>query len=229
MNKVLFLSIICFSIQINYSQATNVNVRFSQPNPIGDALNQIQQNENASKIARANSNASFNAAIANNYTEITTDLLMNNTNNYKYIIFESVNGWMEKDNTKNILEVLSGAKKFTILNPTKHHNNCKTIPENLIDSPEVLFLNWQREAQGDDNRVTKLSLKDYKGKTIYESVSKNLSHVEILKPLISNYVYSKEEAVNKIEELKKYLDLGLITKEEYDLKVLELKPILLGN
>ena len=29
--------------------------------------------------------------------------------------------------------------------------------------------------------------------------------------------------------MKELLDLGVITKEEYDLKVLELKPILLGN
>ena len=32
-----------------------------------------------------------------------------------------------------------------------------------------------------------------------------------------------------VKEMKELLDLGVITKEEYDLKVLELKPILLGN
>ena len=36
-------------------------------------------------------------------------------------------------------------------------------------------------------------------------------------------------AFSKIEEFKKYLDLGIISKEEYDIKVSELKPILLGD
>jgi len=98
-----------------------------------------------------------------------------------------------------------------------------------MNSPKVLFINWQRESQGDVIRITKLTVKNFEGKIIYESISKNLSHQEILKPLISNYIFTKEMALSKIEELKKYLDLGVITKEEYDLKVAELKPILLGN
>ena len=227
MKKILFLIILVAGN--TYAQSNNVNVTFGKPNPVGDALNQVQQNANASRIARSNENNSFNLAIKNNYTEITTDLLINNTNYYKYIVLESVSGWMEKDNTKEILTILSGAKKFIILNPTKYHNTCKNIPDNLINNPEVLFLNWQREAQGDDNRITKLSVKNYKGKTIYESISKNLSFGEILKPLISNYIYSKNQALSKIEDLKKYLDLGIISKEDYNEEILKLKPILIGN
>ena len=103
------------------------------------------------------------------------------------------------------------------------------MPETLIGNKEVLFLIWIREAQGTANRITQMSVKNSEGKIVYESTSKNLSFGEILKPLISNYIYSKQQALTKIEELKKYLDLGIITKEEYDLKVSELKPILLGN
>jgi hypothetical protein len=56
-----------------------------------------------------------------------------------------------------------------------------------------------------------------------------LSYQEILTPLTSNYIYTKEIALSKIEEYKKYLDLGVISKEEYDTKVAELKPILIGG
>ena len=39
----------------------------------------------------------------------------------------------------------------------------------------------------------------------------------------------KNEAKEKVLELKEFLDLGLITKEEFDAKVNPLKRILLGN
>ena len=42
-------------------------------------------------------------------------------------------------------------------------------------------------------------------------------------------VLSKEDAKKQMIELKEYLDLGIITKEEFDKKAVELKKILLGN
>ena len=127
------------------------------------------------------------------------------------------------------MNILSGSKKYTIINITKYFNTDKKIPNDLINNKEVLFLNWLRDAQGDINRITQLSIKNSEGKLVYESTSKNLSYSEILKPLISNYIFTKDQALSKIEDLKKYLDLGIITKDEYNSKVSELKPILLGN
>lgn len=243
MKKILLLTLIGFFTHINYSQTSNVNVKFSQANPIGDAMSQLQQNENASRIARANeaeaqasSNAVFNEALKNNYSKITTDYLINNSNNYKYIIIENVGGWMPQGNKETLIEALTGAKKYIIIDVAKDFNprgkelkSDKKIPDNLINNKEVLFLNWMREDQGDDNRITLLSIKNSEGKIIYESISKNLSYGEILKPLISNYIYTKEQALSQISDLKKYLDLGVINKEEYDFRVSELKPILLGS
>jgi hypothetical protein len=143
---------------------------------------------------------------------------------------------MSKENKKDILNILNNAKKYQIIdispdfksNGNKIEND-KVIPSNLIKNKKVLFVSWLREAQGDVNRITQFSIKNSNENVIYESISKNLSHQEILKPLISNYVFTKETALEKVKEMKDLLDLGVISKEEYDLKVLELKPILLGN
>ena len=42
-------------------------------------------------------------------------------------------------------------------------------------------------------------------------------------------VLTKEEAKKELIELKEYLDLGIITQEEFDTKAVSLKKILLGN
>ena len=42
-------------------------------------------------------------------------------------------------------------------------------------------------------------------------------------------VLTKEEAKKELIELKEYLDLGIITQEEFDKKAVSLKKILLGN
>ena len=42
-------------------------------------------------------------------------------------------------------------------------------------------------------------------------------------------VLSKDDAKKQLLELKEYLDLGIITQEEFDTKSVSLKKILLGN
>lgn len=243
MKKGILTLIMALAIQKSFSQYSTLNVNVSKPNPMAEALNRISQDAVANRIARANeseaqasNNAAFNEALKNNYSKITTDYLINNSNSYKYIVIENVGGWMPQGNKATLLEALIGAKKYIIIDAAKDFNsrgkeikNEKKIPEDLINNKEVLFLNWMREDQGNDNRITLLSVKNAKGEMVYESLSKNLSYGEILKPLISNYIYTKEQALLKIEDLKKYLDLGLINKEEYNIKLSELKPILLGS
>jgi hypothetical protein len=243
MKKGILTLIMVLAIQKSFSQYSTLNVNVSKPNPMGEALNRISQDAAANRIARASeseaqasNNSAYNEALKNNYSKITTDYLINNSNNYKYIVIENVGGWMPQGNKATLLEALIGAKKYIIIDAAKDFNsrgkeikNEKKLPDDLINNKEVLFLNWMREDQGDDNRITLLSIKNANGEMVYESLSKNLSYGEILKPLISNYIYTKEQALLKIEDLKKYLDLGLINKEEYNLKLSELKPILLGN
>ncbi|MFE3866936.1 hypothetical protein ACFX5E_02480 [Flavobacterium sp. LS2P90] len=243
MKKGILTLVMTLSIQISFSQYGTLNVNVSKPNPMGEALNRISQDAVANRIARANeseaqasNNSAYNEALKNNYSKITTDNLINNSKKYKYIVVENVGGWMPQGNKATLLEALTGAKKYIIIDAAKDFNsrgkeikNEKKIPDHLINNKEVLFLNWMREDQGEDNRITLLSIKNADGEMVYESLSKNLSYGEILKPLISNYIYTKEQALLKIEDLKKYLDLGLINKDEYDIKLLELKPILLGS
>lgn len=243
MKKGILTLVMVLSIQISFSQYSTLNVNVSKPNPMGDALNRISQDAVANRMAKANeseaqaySDAVHNEVLKNNYSKITTDHLINNSNNYKYIVIENVGGWMPQSNKATLLEALIGAKKYIIVDAAKDFNsrgkeinNEKKIPEDLINNKEVLFLNWMREEQGEYNRITLLSIKNAKGETVYESLSKNLGFGEILKPLISNYIYTKEQALLKIEDLKKYLELGIINKVEYDLKISELKPILLGS
>lgn len=224
------------STQINYGQSNNLNITIRNSNPIGDALDKVMQDNVANRTARANeaeaqasNNIVFNEAIKNNYSKVTIDNLINNTNNYEYLVIENVGGWLPKENTETLINLLSGIKKYTIINISKYYNTHKKIPSNLINNKKVLLLSWLRDAHGDVNRITQLTIKNSEGNLIYESTSKNLSYAEILNPLISNYIFTKEQALSKIEDLKKYLDLGVITKEEYDSKVSELKPILLSN
>ena len=223
-------------------QQVNVTVK-KDPNDFSTSFNQgmqagaaVQQAAAANRAAAAANSAVFNEGVKDNYSKISMDNLINNTNNYDYVVLESVSGWLPKDNKEDVLAILIGSKKYEIVDISsdyksngKEIENEKTLPLELKNNPKVLFVSWLREAQGEVIRITKLTVKNFEGKLVYESTSKNLSHQEILKPLISNYSFTKEMALSKIEELKKYFDLGVITKEEYDLKVAELKPILLGN
>ena len=246
MKNTFFLILFGLIFQISYSQygTNNVNVTVKKdPNDFSTSFTQgmqagaaVQQAAAANRAAAAANSAVFNEGVKDNYSKISIDNLINNTNNYDYVVLESVSGWLPKDNKEDVLAILIGSKKYEIVDISsdyksngKEIENEKTLPLELKNNPKVLFVSWLREAQGEVIRITKLTVKNFEGKLVYESTSKNLSHQEILKPLISNYSFTKEMALSKIEELKKYFDLGVITKEEYDLKVTELKPILLGN
>ena len=47
--------------------------------------------------------------------------------------------------------------------------------------------------------------------------------------LIPNAKMAKNHALDKIKELKEYLEMGIITQEDFDRKAAELKKIFLGN
>lgn len=223
-------------IQVNVTQQKN-------PYDFSDAILKGAQAgaANAQAAAANRQAAAANMAIEteamkDNYSKISIDNLINNTYKYDYVVVEGISGFSPKDNKIDVLKILNDSKKYNIvdISPDYKSNgneieNDKTLPDDLLSNPKVLFVSWLRDAQGNYNRITKLTVKNFEGKIIYESTSKNLSHQEILNPLISNYIFTKEMAFSKIEEFKKYLDLGIITKEEYDLKVSELKPILLGD
>ena len=51
----------------------------------------------------------------------------------------------------------------------------------------------------------------------------------MLRPVLSDYRITKEDAKEQLIELKEYLDLEIITQEEFNKKATSLKKILLGN
>ena len=72
-------------------------------------------------------------------------------------------------------------------------------------------------------------LKNSDEEILFQAEYKNKSHTEILRPLITNYVFNKTDAKIRLIELKEYLDLGIITQIEFENKSSSLKKILLGN
>jgi hypothetical protein len=222
----------CFS---QYSQP-NINVTVQKQQSIGGSLSEISKAGAMSRAAKAKEiearaivTKDYNEAKKDNSTEITTDFLIGNSQKFKWVVVENVSGWKVKGNTENLMDILVGAKKYIIINTTRYYRTDRKIPKSLINNPQVLFLNWQREAQGDFNRLTKLSLKDFEGKTIYEANYKNKPYSEMLKPLTSDYVFTKSQAITQIQEYKKLMDLKIVTPEEYIKLVSKLKPIILGE
>jgi len=80
----------------------------------------------------------------------------------------------------------------------------------------------------------KLTKKKYKFDTKLTPSKKELSNNKVTKKSVinegnSNLIISKDEAKKQLIELKEYLDLGIITQDEFDKKAVSLKKILLGN
>ena len=183
----------------------------------------------AARTASAASDAAQILANANNYENIKTDYLIGNSNNYRCVIISKVTGWKINNNRKAIFNELQAAEKYLIVNPNYPKRNYEVIPQSFLESSETIFLEWHRDAQGEYDRISNLKLKDYTGKIIFEADYKNKRYSEILKPLISDYNFTKEMAIKKLKEFKELKDLELISQQEYDDLVKELKPIILGK
>ncbi len=180
--------------------------------------------ENNNPLLTVDENIKRSNELSDKFKTIKTDLLMNNDSKYKSIVIDNIIGWMPDENKKTIIETLEKSNKFKVI--TDKNN----ILESDKKATEYLFLNMNREAIGEYSRLTYLTIKDNDNQIVYDGEFKNISYEEILLPLtIPEYKYTKEAAIEKVKEMKQLLDLNVITKEEYDLKVLELKPILLGN
>ena len=207
--------------------------------------------------AVANANAQ-SEALKNNYETIEIDLLKGSSNKYKYLVIKSVSGWGTSGNFVTIIKAIKGANKYTIVssNPlgmysevnnaanatSKDRKNRKQIekidintlyeppfPQKYLDNSETLFLEWTREAITPIDRLSRLLLKNSAGEIVYQAEYKNKSYTEMLRPLLTNYVFNKVDAKNKLIELKEYLDLGIITQDEFDKEAASLKKILLGG
>jgi hypothetical protein len=102
------------------------------------------------------------------------------------------------------------------------------IIEGYENDSATLYLEWYRESLSDYDRVSRLILKSNDGTIIFQADYKNKAYIEMLRPVLTEYVMSPEEAKMNLIKLKEYLDLGLITQSEFDFKASTLKKILLN-
>ena len=223
------LMLLLFIPLVSFGQTQPIKVQVTQQPTFAQSFNQGLQAGAAARSARAADGAAQTQANANNYENIKTDYLIGNSNNYKCVIISKVTGWAAKGNRETIFKELQASGKYLIVNPENPKRNYKVIPQSFLESSETLFLEWHRDAQGQYDRISNLKLKDYTGKIIFEADYKNKGYSEMLKPLMSDYNFTKEMALKKIKEFKELKDLEVISQQEYDDLVNELKPILLGK
>ena len=166
----------------------------------------------------------MNEELKDNYKKIIKDILINNNSKYKAICINNIEGWKPEENKKTIVEILKSGKKL------KLYSDLSLTPDSIKQSKETLFINIKREAIGNYSRLTNLTVKNSDNDIVFLALYKNIDYEEILLPFTeSDYKFSKEMAINKIKEYKELLELGVINKDEYDAKLNELKPILLGE
>lgn len=173
-----------------------------------------------------------------------------NLNKYKYIFINKISASKEKEEVEmkeTILEELS-TTNWVILDIDKE------IPEDLKNNQNLgiyLFLDSQNDGWPFKN--VKFSLTDYKGNIIHQRAVRHDRSARFLskltlksikthphtfdpslieKELLSNDEFSnmtKADALKKLKEAKEFLELNVISKEQYEELVLKLKPILLVN
>jgi hypothetical protein len=232
-----------------YDMSSSIN-KMWQNNAAGRAANAA--NRSASTAAAS----AQSEALRDNYEKIQIDKLKGSTDQYKYLAIKKVSGWMVLDNFLTIRGEIKKANKYTLVseNNLKLYKDKKgrirsndykmrklipgviksevfepKIPEEYLGNSETLFLEWTRDNLTSYDRFSRLILKNSSGETVYQAEFKNKGYSEMLMPVLSDYIFGKEDAKKELIELKEYLDLGIITQEEFDEKAMSLKKILLGN
>lgn len=173
-----------------------------------------------------------------------------NLNKFKYIFINKITASKPKEEVEikeTILEELA-TTSWVVLDIEKE------VPEDLKNNQNLalyLYLNSQNDGWPFKN--VSLSITDYKGKIIHQRAVRHDRSASFLskltlksikthpysfdpslieKELLSNNEFSnmsKEDALKKLKEAKEFLELNVISKEQYDELVLKLKPILLVN
>ena len=255
---LLFIPIVSFGqnpVKVQVTQQKTFAQSFNDGLKSGAAVSAAAAANRNAAAAAANVRSE---AIKNNSEKIEIDLLKGSSDKYKYLVIKRVSGWGTSGNFVTITNEINGANKYSIVSlnslgmysPNANAANAtskdrqsrkkiKQIDENQFYEPlfpqkyltdsETLFLEWSREAITPVDRLSRLILKNSVGETVYQAEYKNKGYSEMLRPLVSDYNFGKQDAKNKLIELKEYLDLGIITQEEFNTKAVSLKKILLGN
>ena len=256
MKKLLFVITLLFSI-ISFGQdPIQVEIvpasSYSNPKVIKPVSYQNNNNQNVSQSSSVEIAATISAAktaaasaqaeaLKDNYELIEIDLIKETPDKYKYVVIKKVAGWKVIQNFETIATEIQNAKIYVLLNDmskikgkssinkSKLYKPSYVSDSSIFSNPEVLFLEWTRENISTYDRITRLVLKNSLGKTVYQAEYKNKGYTEMLRPVLSDYRFSKDDSKKQLLELKEFLDLGIITQDEFDKKAVSLKKILLGN
>ena len=253
---LLFVPIISFGqnpVKVQVTQQKTFAQSFNDGLKSGAAVSAAAAANRNAAAAAANVQSE---ALKNNSEKIEIDLLKGNSGIYKNVVIKKVSGWMVTGNFLKIKDEINNAKIYKVVSlndlrmytdkygnvATYERKNKKLIakisernlyepifPPKFLNDSETLFLEWSREAITPVDRLSRLILKNSVGETVYQAEYKNKGYSEMLRPLVSDYNFGKQDAKNKLIELKEYLDLGIITQDEFDKKAVSLKKILLGN
>lgn len=217
------------------SRAADANARTAALSAQSQALNNNYENisidflkGNSSKFKNIVIKKVSGWAVAANFAKIIEQI--NGAQIYKLVSSNDLKIYIDKNgsvstkeitNKKGVMEIIKIIDEGKIYEPV--------FPVEYLNDNETLFLEWTREAISQYDRFTRLILKNSYGETVYKAEYKNKGFTEILRPVNSDYVYAKQDAKMKLIELKEYLDLGIITQDEFDNSAESLKKILLGN
>ena len=224
---------------ISFGQTKPIKIEVKQTSSFPQNFNQITEASAAARASRAASASAASEALKNNYEKIQVDLLKNTPDKYKYIAIQKLSGWAVIRNYETIKTEIKNAQKYILVNDLdKIKGKSKIdkselfepeIPPSYLSNSETLFLEWTREDLSYNDRLSRLLLKNSDGETVYQAEYKNKGYTEMLRPVLSDYRITKEDAKKQLIELKEYLDLEIITQEEFNKKATSLKKILLGN
>lgn len=76
------------------------------------------------------------------------------------------------------------------------------------------------------NKVIGLPLNDG---IAMEDVKKWLPNIKLDRKVVISKEITRDDAVKKLKEAKEMFDMGILSKDEYDLMTKKLKPIVIGN
>ena len=239
MKKAFFGYIFCSIPFVSIGQLVcpqPVKVQVTKVPTFSESFNQGLQNGLAIRNARAVEANAQSDAMKNNYERIEIDLLKSLTGKYKSIAIKKITGWSVVENYETLINEIKNANNYQLVNELGKISDKRILEKNKLFMPLILegyqndsstlYLEWSREAITEYDRVSRLILKNYLGETVYQAEYKNKGYTEMLRPVITEYKMSPEEAKINLIKLKEYLDLGLITQSEYDFKAASLKKIL---
>lgn len=215
-----------------------VKVEVTKVPSFAESFNQGLQNGLAIRNARAAEANAQSDALKNNYERIDIDLLKGMPWRFKSVAIKKVTGWAVIENYETLITEISNANKYKLVNQIGKVSNKNSYEKNKLFLPPILegynddsltlFIEWTREAVSNYDRVSRLILKTNDGNTVYQAEYKNKSFTEMLRPVLTEYIMTSEEAKINLIKLKEYLDLGLISQSEFDNKASSLKKILIN-